>query len=154
MLCFIGMLINYHVLIMRMFYFSSKRYSPSLPMDEDESNNQTVDAESGSQNRASMKPSSVLGIAQAKKRLMAFSISKQAAAAKKQAQEMAASVTTTKNKKENGEVGQDEGNHNPESNVFDDKHSKKKVKKSKLDFVNQNLKYIFNIRTKELCLFQ
>ena len=100
-------------------------------MDEDESNNQVMDAESGSQNRASSKPSSVLGIAQAKKRLMAFSISKQAAAAKKQAQEMAASAPTTKNRKENGEVGQDAGNHNPDTNVFEDKHSRKKMKKSK-----------------------
>ena len=100
-------------------------------MDEDESNNQSADAEAGAQSRTSSKPSSVLGIAQAKKRLMAFSISKQAAAAKKQAQEMAASAPPTKNKKENGEIGLDAGNHNSEGNVFDDKHSKKKLKKSK-----------------------
>ena len=103
-------------------------------MDEEEPNNQTADAETSSQNRSLLKPSSVLGKAQAKKRLMAFSFSKQAAAAKKQAQEMAASTTSTKSRKENGEFGQEIGVYNSESNVFDDKHSKKKQRKGELIF--------------------
>lgn len=118
-------------------------------MDEDDANNQSESAESALQIRPPQKTSSVLGKAQAKKRLMAFSISKQAAAAhiaaKKQAQELASSSTSTSlnsvtgksvNKKENGDVSVEETNNlsieNADvRNVFEDKHQKKKLKKCK-----------------------
>lgn len=101
-------------------------------MDEDEANHQSSGVDDNVGNRSASK-SSVLGKAQAKKRLMAFSISKQAAAAqiaaKKQAQ------TTGRDKKENGEPSGKPASDEPtvlsSENVFDDKHSKKKQKKSK-----------------------
>lgn len=100
-------------------------------MDEDEANHQSSGVDDSAGNR-SISKSSVLGKAQAKKRLMAFSISKQAAAAqiaaKKQAQ------TTGRDKKENGDPSgkpSDEATTISNENVFDDKHSKKRPKKSK-----------------------
>lgn len=101
-------------------------------MDEDEANHQSSGVDESVANRSASK-SSVLGKAQAKKRLMAFSISKQAAAAqiaaKKQAQ------TSGRDKKENGDppgkMGSDEVTVPSNENVFDDKHSRKRQKKSK-----------------------
>ena len=107
-------------------------------MEEDETNQQTENCEPSIQIRPA-KVSSVLGKAQAKKRLMAFSISKQAAqiAAKKQAQtgakerkdndaEMKTNVT------EDGRPLSEIAEAGPNVGIFDDKHSKKKsAKKSK-----------------------
>lgn len=119
-------------------------------MDEDDANNQSENAEATLQIRPPQKISSVLGKAQAKKRLMAFSFSKQAAAAhiaaKKQAQELASASSASSavgknaNKKENGDVNADESSTlNSENadarNVFDDKHPKKKLKRSKFEIL-------------------
>lgn len=133
------------------------RYSPSLPMEEDEANHQaesggtasggsgsgTVATAAGSNDHQSVqnrpvKTSSVLGKAQAKKRLMAFSISKLAAAAQIAAKKQAHS------KKENGDSSDAKLNASEETtitttaaagvtdnvefggNIFDDKHATKK----------------------------
>lgn len=112
-------------------------------MEEDETNHQTENNEHFVQNRPA-KVSSVLGKAQAKKRLMAFSISKQAAAAqiaaKKQAQASNSSQAGAgKEKKDSYDTelhsATDETNVvASESNefsggIFDDKQSKKKISK-------------------------
>lgn len=130
------------------FFFFFQRYSPSLPMEEDDASHQSETIDQDQQSRHPQKISSVLGKAQAKKRLMAFSISKQAAAAqiaaKKQAQAsvpMSGMSISSKDRKENGETNvskstsMDESNQFAESTngsgIFDDKHSKKKSKRGK-----------------------
>lgn len=126
------------------------RYSPSVPMDEDEANQQSGNADENAANRSTSSKSSVLGKAQAKKRLMAFSISKQAAAAAAQlAAKKQATQTGGRDKKENGgepatgKAGSDEAN---ETTVFDEKHAKKRQKKSKRSmavFLRRRLNFFF-----------
>lgn len=106
-------------------------------MEEDETNNQPEIAEL-SQSRPA-KVSSVLGKAQAKKRLMAFSISKQAAAAQMAAKKQA--QTGTKERRDNDDVDikgnttedgrsiSEIGEPGAVGGVFDEKHSKKKNNK-------------------------